>query len=96
MTNGITYVGMDVHKASIQVAMLLPEGGQAVEWKIQNTPEALRRLGRRLQRNAPGEIRSCYEAGPTGYATYRRLSDLGVPCMVIAPSLSDSMPGTDA
>ncbi len=93
MSNGITYVGMDVHKASIQVAMLLPEGGQAVEWKIQNTPQALRRLARRLQKSASGEIRSCYEAGPTGYATHRRLSELGVPCMVIAPSLIPRRPG---
>ena len=32
-------------------------------------------------------LRTCYEAGPTGYDTWRLLSGLGVPCEVIAPSL---------
>jgi transposase len=36
---------------------------------------------------AAKDIRACYEAGPTGYALYWQLTQLGVPCQVIAPSL---------
>ena len=34
-----------------------------------------------------GEIRACYEAGPTGYCLYWQLTQLEVECEVIAPSL---------
>ena len=57
--NGITWVGMDAHKNSIQVATLLPEQAESVEWTEDTTPEAVRRLARKLQRLAPGEVRSC-------------------------------------
>jgi len=33
------------------------------------------------------DLRVCYEAGPTGYALYWQLTQLGVQCEVIAPSL---------
>jgi transposase len=32
-------------------------------------------------------LRACYEAGPTGYVLYWQLSELGVDCAVIAPTL---------
>jgi transposase len=85
---------MDVHKATIQVAMLLPGSSEVVEWREAHTPEALRRLARRLHRQAPGEVRTCYEAGPTGYGTQRRLIACGIPCAVIAPSLIPVKPGS--
>lgn len=28
-----------------------------------------------------------YEAGPTGYCIHRRLTELGIECQVLAPSL---------
>src|SRR6266850_8187359 len=70
--NAITWVGMDAHKNSIKVAALLPVPTDPVEWTEDNTPEAVRRLARRLQRLALGEVRCCYEAGPTGYALQRQ------------------------
>jgi hypothetical protein len=33
------------------------------------------------------QIKFCYEAGPTGYVLYWQLTQLGVSCEVIAPSL---------
>jgi transposase len=33
------------------------------------------------------ELRSCYEAGPTGYVLYWQLTALGVECQVVAPTL---------
>jgi transposase len=52
---------------------------------IANKPEAVRKLIGKL---APaGTLRCCYEAGPTGYVLYWQLTQLGVACEVIAPSL---------
>ncbi len=92
-TNSITWVGMDAHKNSIKVAVLLPDQVDPVEWTEDTTAEAVRRLIRRLQRLAPGEVRCCYEAGPTGYALQRQLRAAGVGCTVIAPSLTPVKPG---
>jgi transposase len=33
------------------------------------------------------QLRACYEAGPTGYVLYWQLTELGVKCEVIAPTL---------
>ena len=43
---------------------------------IANTPTALRKLFSRYPDRAA--LRTCYEAGPTGYDTHRLLSSLGV------------------
>ena len=87
-SESITWVGMDAHKNSIRVAALLPGRSEAEEWQEQTTPEAIRRLGRKLLRLAPGAVSCCYEAGPTGYALQRQLTAAGVTCAVIAPSLT--------
>jgi transposase len=92
--NGITWVGMDAHKNSIAVAMLLPGRDESVEWTEVTTVEAMRRLGRKLRREAPGEVRCCYEAGPTGYALQRVLLTEGVICEVVAPSMTPVRPGS--
>ena len=87
-SDSITWVGLDAHKNSIKVAALFPGRPEPEEWQEQTTAEAIRRLGRKLRRQAPGEVRCCYEAGPTGYALQRQLSAGGVICTVIAPSLT--------
>jgi len=92
--NSITWVGMDAHKNSIAVAALFPDSSEAVEWTETTTPEAIRRLARKLRREAPGEVRCCYEAGPTGYALHRQLEAEGVICEVVAPSLTPVKPGS--
>ena len=81
----LTHIGLDVHKETIAVAVLRPGTGECDERVIANTPAALRKLFARYpDRRA---LRACYEAGPTGYDTWRLLADLGVACEVIAPSL---------
>ena len=92
--NAITFVGMDAHKKAINVAMLLPGAKQPVEWQVANEAAAIRRLAKRLVREAPGEVRCCYEAGPCGYALQRELEATGgIVCEVVAPSLIPSKPG---
>jgi transposase len=39
------------------------------------------------------QLRACYEAGPTGYVLYWQLTQLGVTCEVVAPTLIPRKPG---
>jgi hypothetical protein len=68
MGDRISYVGLDVHKEGIAVA--IAEGGSRGEvrgyGRIANTPSALDRLARNLGGEGAG-ARFCYEAGPCGY-----------------------------
>ncbi len=80
----VTHLGLDVHKDTIAVAILRPGSLEPDERTIPNTPEALRAL---VARRQSGPVVACYEAGPTGYDTYRLLTSLGIPCEVIAPTL---------
>ena len=94
MGDRITYVGLDVHKDGIVVAVA--EGGERGEvreyGRIANTPAALRRLACKLGQQGV-ELRFCYEAGPCGDGIQRQLSALGHECIVAAPSLIPKRPG---
>jgi transposase len=84
----ITYIGLDVHKEEIVVAVA--EGGLRSEvreyGRIANTAAALDRLVRKLGGTGV-RLRFCYEAGPCGYGIQRHLSAHGHECVVVAPSL---------
>ena len=90
----ITYIGLDVHKETIAVA--LAEAGKRSEvreyGKIANTPAAVQALVAKLARNGH-ELRFCYEAGPCGYAIQRQLTGSQHDCIVVAPSLIPRRPG---
>jgi len=92
-SDGITWVGLDAHKKSIHVAMLVPGREEPVSWQEANEESAVRRLARRLNSEGPGEVRACYEAGPLGYTLQRELEAQGVICEVVAPSLIPIKPG---
>ena len=81
----ITHVGLDVHKKTIAVAVLLPDRDEPRQWQIDNTEKARRKLARELKRLAPGPLLCVYEAGPTGFSTQRQLEKLGLECKVAAP-----------
>jgi transposase len=86
----LTYVGMDVHQDTIAVAVLRPDG-RIDEETLQATPLAVRRFFSRFPARA--SLRTCYEAGPTGYELQRQLSELNVECAVIAPALTPRRAG---
>jgi hypothetical protein len=52
-----TYVALDAHKGPIMVAMQLPGETELVEWETVNEPSAIRRMVRKVEGMAPGEIR---------------------------------------
>ena len=87
MTEFSAYVGLDVHKDTIAVAVALP-GREEPEYRgeIKNQRKSLLRLIRSLSPH--GEVVSfCYEAGPCGYGVYREIIETGHHCEVVAPSL---------
>lgn len=88
-----TYVGIDAHKKDLFVAMLVGDHTAPVTWQLANESNAVRRLVRKLEREAPGTVRVCYEAGPCGYALQRQISTPRVNCQVIAPALIPRKPG---
>jgi len=80
------YLGLDVHKDSITVAVL-PEGAKTPT-RLERLPNELPKLKRWLDRVAQGgELRACYEASGAGYVLHRALLAWGYACEVIAPSL---------
>jgi len=82
----IRYIGLDVHKLSIAVAIAEESGAPTSYGSIVNDPSAIRKLATRLGGPAVA-LRVAYEAGPTGYALHRQLTALGIDCIVVAPSL---------
>jgi transposase len=84
---------VDAHKKDLFIAMLVGDRTVPVTWQVANEPQAVRRLVRKLEREAPGLIRVCYEAGPCGYALQRQMTTTRVGCQVIAPALIPRKPG---
>ena len=81
----VRFVGLDVHAETIAVAIAEPGGEVRSLGTIPNRVEAVRKLVRKL--GPPEQLRACYEAGPTGYVLYWQLSESGVKCEVVAPTL---------
>ncbi len=81
------YVGLDVHKDTSVIAVA--DGGRSGEVRLYGEisadlgalEKALRKLG-----GAGVTLHVVYEAGPTGFVIYRRLRQLGIDCIVVAPT----------
>ena len=93
--SNVKFVGMDVHKKTIAIA--IADDGRSTEVRyygcIDNSLDSRDRFIRKL--NHPKNLlRFVYEAGPCGYAIYRHLSNQAIDCMVTAPALIPKK-GTD-
>jgi transposase len=87
----IRFIGLDVHADTIAVAVAEPNGEVRSLGVIPNRLESIRKLVARL--GPAKQWKACYEAGPTGYVLYWQLTQLGVSCEVIAPSLVPAKAG---
>lgn len=89
-----SYIGLDVHKSTVSVA--IAEDGRRGEVRhygvIENRADVMIKLAARLGRRGE-RLHFCYEAGPCGYGLHRLLSGLGHDCTVVAPSLIPQQSG---
>jgi len=81
----IRFVGLDVDAETIAVAVAEPSGEVRSVGVIPNRLESIRKLLGKL--GSVQHLKTCYEAGPTGYVLYWQLTALGVACEVVAPTL---------
>ncbi len=88
LMNTTIFVGLDVHKATVSVAVA--EGLRGGEVRHQGTfANRADQIAKMVEKLAKGgrRLSFCYEAGPCGYGLYRQLISLGHDCIVVAPSL---------
>jgi transposase len=89
----VVYVGLDVHKDSITIAVAR-EGREAAEtWKTIPYDGVRLRKALKVFVKDGQVLKVCYEAGPTGFGLCRRLREAGIDCIVVAPSLVPGKPG---
>lgn len=91
------YLGLDVHKDSITIAVAqgTPQGELHLHGTITNDLQSLESALRRIRKAHGGApLHVAYEAGPCGFVIARRLQQLAVPCLVAAPSLIPKQPGS--
>ena len=66
MQEDTTYVGLDVHKSVIQIALIPPGSEDPLEWQTPNTQSKVRSLIRKLRVRGGDRVEICYESGPHG------------------------------
>lgn len=80
------FVGMDVHKESIDITVA-EVGGEVRRWgQIGGDRAALAKAVRKLE-SSGGELHFVYEAGPCGFWIQRLIAARGHVCWVVSPSL---------
>jgi transposase len=89
------YIGLDVHKETIAVAVAEPGREEPIyRGEIANQPKRIEKLIAKLSEAYAGAVlQFCYEAGPCGYVLYRQILACGHDCQVVAPSRIPRTPG---
>lgn len=85
MRETLRFLGLDVHAETIAVAVAEPDGEVRSLGTIANREDSIRKFIKKL--GPTEQLRACYEAGPTGFVLYWQLTQLGVECAVVAPTL---------
>ncbi len=89
MTDGICFVGLDVHARKTAAAAVQLGSGEVFKAQLSGVPaDALQWFA-----TLPGPVRAVYEAGPTGFGLARAARAVGVEVMVCAPGAIPRQPG---
>ena len=89
----VRFIGLDVHKKKIAVA-IAEEGrnGEVLSYgSIDNSRAALAKLLQKRGKES-ATLHLCYEAGGCGYGVYREILDAGHLCDVRRPWTSSIVP----
>lgn len=81
MSNDKTIVGLDVHGAATQAAVLEFATGELTFRRVTGPPSEI--IG--YLQTLPGSVLATYEAGPMGYGLARAAAELGLDVRVCAP-----------
>ena len=81
----VRFVGLDVHKDSIMIAVAEQIGEPKVFKQIPNDAGRVLKELRKLGKDS--ELKVCYEAGPLGFGLQRSLQAKEIDCIIVAPSL---------
>ena len=94
MAEDIMFVGMDVHKKSIDITAA-EDGHQGrvshfacIDGNLKSLDKAIDKLAARGK-----ELRVVYEAGPCGFVIHRHLNKRGIACTVVSPAGVPKKPG---
>lgn len=81
------YVGLDVYKESLAIAIASPERGGEIRFygNIPNQQQSINYLFLKIKKQY-SSIMACYEAGPCGYNIRHQLTAMDIECIVVAPS----------
>lgn len=88
----IHWIGIDDHAEKLTIAHFVDGDAPVHGFEVVPDEKGLRKLLAYLK-GLSGEVRVVYEAGPCGFALYRRLGKAGIRCDVAAPSLTPFKPG---
>jgi transposase len=91
MPDSTRFVGLDVHRDTIAVAVVPAVGPVELVTELRHHLPKVRTFFENLL--AAGPVRACYEAGGCGYVLQRALASWGIACDVVAPSLIPKKPG---
>jgi transposase len=89
MTDGICFVGLDVHARKTAAAAVQLGSGEVFKARIGGPPVAAIEWLQSL----PGPVRAVYEAGPTGFGLARAGRAAGIEVMVCSPGAIPRQPG---
>jgi len=68
MREKLRFLGLDVHAETIAAAVAETNGETRSLGTIANREDSIRKFIKKL--GSPEQLRSCYEAGPTGFVLY--------------------------